>query len=285
MNKEIFLILPINKLKISPFNIRQVTTTEIKEEMEELKQSIKSKGIIEPLIVRKTNNDYEIVVGQRRFIAGKEIGLKEFPCIVKELSDQEALEYSLIENLQRKDVDHLDIAKALKKDIDFELKYHRDTKITKNEIVEQILPKRVGLSEPEIWRYLSLLNLTPEVQEMVSEDKLGVKLASQLATIEKRKQEQTAKLLTQISSEEQAEEFIRKVKEGKEPEEALEEVQPTREMRVVIIFKKEKVEFKLPSRYWRILSDLNVRTKKPISEIIAEALDNFFKGLGYGKNK
>jgi ParB family chromosome partitioning protein len=282
MNKEIFLILPINKLKISPFNIRQVTTTEIKEEMEELKQSIKSKGIIEPLIVRKTNNDYEIVVGQRRFIAGKEIGLKEFPCIVKELSDQEALEYSLIENLQRKDVDHLDIAKALKKLYD--IVCHGDTKLSLRKFAKQ-QSNKIGLEWREILRYLSLLNLTPEVQEMVSEDKLGVKLASQLATIEKEKQEKVANLLTQTSTEDQAEELIRKVKEGKEPEEALEEVQPTREMRVVIIFKKEKVEFKLPSRYWRILSDLNVRTKKPISEIIAEALDNFFKGLGYGKNK
>jgi predicted transcriptional regulator len=166
----------------------------------------------------------------------------------------------------------MDVAKALKKLIDFGC------------TVQQVADK-IGLDRTNVWRYLSLLNLTPEVQEMVSEDKLGVKLASQLATIEKEKQKKIANLLTQTSTEDQAEELIRKVKKGKEPEEALEEVQPTREMKVVIVFKKEKVEFKLPSRYWRILSDLNVRTKKPISEIIAEALDNFFKGLGYGKNK
>ena len=131
------------------------------------------------MITRKAGNDFEIVVGQRRFLAGKEIGLKDFPCIVKELSDQEALEYSLIENLQRKDVDPLDIAKALKKLYDMS-QFHGEIK----EWVEQE-GKKIGLSYVEVWRYLSLLNLTPEVQEMVSEDKLGIKLASQLATVEK----------------------------------------------------------------------------------------------------
>jgi ParB family chromosome partitioning protein len=274
-------ILPLQFLKVSPFNIRYVTQTELKEEMEELKQSIKSKGIIEPLIVRRVKNEYEIVVGQRRFLAGKEIGLNEFPCIIKELSDQEALEYSLIENLQRKDVDPLDIAIALKKLYDFIIK----EKITSTFTVRE-LSQKIGMSEPEIWRYLSLLNLTPEVQEMVSEDKLGVKLASQLATIEKEKQEEVAKLITQTSTEDQAEELIKKVKEGKEPEEAFEEiVLNENEIQIVIFVKNEKIGFRLPIRYWRFLSDLKNRTKKSFSELIKEALDSYLEGLGYGKNK
>jgi ParB family chromosome partitioning protein len=165
MNESNFLKIDANRLKVSPYNIRYVTKTELKEEIEGLKQSIKDKGIIEPLITRKVGNDFEIVVGQRRFLAGKEIGLKKFPCIVKELSDQEALEYSLIENLQRKDVDDIDVAKALKKLYD--MMVHGEPKLSIRQFAIEI-GKQLGLSGSEVERYLSLLNLVPEVQEMVS---------------------------------------------------------------------------------------------------------------------
>jgi ParB family chromosome partitioning protein len=192
------------------------------------------------------------------------------------------LEYSLIENLQRKDVDDIDVAKALKKLYDFECSTVEH--LSFREFARRIESK-IGLKQTETWRYLSLLNLVPEVQEMVSEDKLGVKLASQLATVEKEKQEEVAKMLTKIPTEDRAEEFIRKVKRGEKPETALEEVQPTREIKVMIFFKNERVDFKLPSRYWKILSDVSERTKKTFSELITEALEKYLEGLGYGKGK
>jgi ParB-like chromosome segregation protein Spo0J len=99
-----------------------------------------------------------------------------------------------IENLQRKDVDAMDVAQALKKDMD--LLSHGE-KLSVHQLVGKI---NIGLSQPEIYRYLSLLNLTPEVQEMVSEDKLGVKLASQLATVEKEKQEEVQKEVQPIQN-------------------------------------------------------------------------------------
>jgi ParB-like chromosome segregation protein Spo0J len=97
---------------------------------------------------------------------------------------KQALEYSLIENLQRKDVDPLDIAKALKKLYDMRSvqplnsskRTHKEYTI--RQFCEEI-SSTLGLSYVEVWNYLSLLNLIPEVQEMISEDKLGVKLASQ----------------------------------------------------------------------------------------------------------
>ncbi|MFH1547630.1 MAG: ParB/RepB/Spo0J family partition protein [bacterium] len=276
--------IPLTQLKVSPCNIRHITTTELKEEMESLKQSIKSKGIIEPLIVRKSKDGFEVVVGQRRFLSAKAVGLKEVPCIIKELSDQEATKYSIIENLQRKNPNDMDVAKALKKLVDFNSNSNR---WSKTEYVEQILPKQLGLKKSELWNYLSLLNLVPEVQEMVSEDKLGVKLASQLATVEKEKQEEVAKLIGETSTEDQAIELIKKVKEEpeKKPEEVFEEVQPKNEMKVVIFFRNEKVDFKLPIRYWRTLSDISTKTKKTFSELIREALDGYLRGLGYDKNK
>ena len=98
---------------------------------------------------------------------------------------KEALEYSLIENLQRKDVDPLDIAKALKKlydmrsaqPLDSSKRTHKEYTI--RQFCEEI-SSTLGLSRQSVFNYLSLLNLTPEVQEMVSEDKLGVKLLSKM---------------------------------------------------------------------------------------------------------
>jgi ParB family chromosome partitioning protein len=280
-NKLDYSLIKSDFLKVSSFNIRTITTTELKEEMEDLKQSIKSKGIIEPLIVRKSKNEYEVVVGQRRFLAGKKVGLKEFPCIVKELSDQEAIEYSLIENLQRKDIDPLDVAEALKKLYD--MMVHREPKLSIRQFAIEI-GKQLGLSGSEVERYLSLTSLAPKVKEMVSTGNIGVKIASQLAPIEKEKQEKVAKLLTETSTEDQAEELIKKVKGGEEPKEALEEVVVPNEMKVVIFVKDEKIDFRLPFRYWKILSSISDKTKKTFSELIREALDLYLKEVGYGKN-
>lgn len=232
-------VCKLSKLKISPFNIRTLTKDEIKEGMEDLKQSIKNKGIIEPLIVRPNGNFFEIVVGQRRFEAGKKIGLKEFPIISKKLSDQEALEYSLIENLQRKDLDSMDIAHALKKD--FDMLHGATPSLSIRQFSEQV-GKQIGLDQATVWRYLSLLNLAPEVQDMISDDKIGVKLASQLSTVEKDKQEEMAKLISETSIENQATEFIRKVKE--EPKRDLEEVYAeTRGYATIAILPETKREF------------------------------------------
>ena len=86
--------------------------------IDELMSSIKSKGILEPIIVRPRGNRYEIVAGERRFVASKNVGLKEIPCIEMNVSDNEAMEISLIENLQRKDLDIFEEADGFKALID-----------------------------------------------------------------------------------------------------------------------------------------------------------------------
>ena len=82
--------------------------------IDELMNSIKSKGILEPIIVRPKGDKYEIIAGERRFIASKNVGHKEIPCIEMNVSDNEAMEISLIENLQRKDLDIFEEADGLK---------------------------------------------------------------------------------------------------------------------------------------------------------------------------
>jgi len=82
--------------------------------MQELMASIKSKGILEPILVRPKGDRYEIIAGERRYIASKKIGLREIPCIEMDVKDNEAMELALIENLQRKDLDIFEEADGLK---------------------------------------------------------------------------------------------------------------------------------------------------------------------------
>lgn len=86
--------------------------------MQELMSSIKAKGVLEPILVRPRGDRYEIIAGERRYMASKNVGLKEIPCIEMNVSDNEAMEISLIENLQRKDLDVFEEADGLKALID-----------------------------------------------------------------------------------------------------------------------------------------------------------------------
>jgi len=86
--------------------------------IEELMNSIKSKGVLEPIIVRPRGEKYEIIAGERRFVASKNAGQKEIPCLEMNVTDNEAMEISLIENLQRKDLDVFEEADGLKSLID-----------------------------------------------------------------------------------------------------------------------------------------------------------------------
>ena len=115
--------------------------------LQELAESIKEKGILEPLIVRKTDQGYELIVGERRWRAAQKAGLKEVPVVVKEAEGREALEISLIENLQREDLNPIEAAEAFKHLIE-EFK-----------ISQEDLSKRIGKDRTTIANTLRLLKL------------------------------------------------------------------------------------------------------------------------------
>ena len=127
------------------------------EKIMELAESIKSNGIIQPLILRKDKNEYIIVAGERRWRAAKSIGVKEVPAIVMELTDKQVLEISLIDNIQREDLNSIEEAVAYKKLID-------DFNLTQEE-----LSKRIGKSRVAITNTLRLLNLSEDVQQYLIE--------------------------------------------------------------------------------------------------------------------
>lgn len=119
----------------------------------QLSQSIKEHGLIQPIIVTNDNNVYTIVAGERRWRAAKLAGLKNVPVVIMDLSDKEVLEISLIENIQRQDLNPIEESKAYKKLIE-------DFKLTQEE-----LSNRIGRSRTAIANCLRLLNLDERVQD------------------------------------------------------------------------------------------------------------------------
>ncbi len=131
------------------------------EELQELSASIKEHGILQPLIVREKNGRYEIVAGERRYRASRMAGLTEIPIIIKDFNDQESLEVALIENIQREDLNAMELACA------YCLLMERFD-LTQEEVAD-----KVGKSRPAVANIMRLLKLTPYVQEKLREDAIS----------------------------------------------------------------------------------------------------------------
>lgn len=155
---EIDASLPIsgNVLKINPVKIktnpRQPRTNFNDPALDELVQSIREYGIIQPLVVTKTADGYELIAGERRLRAAQKIGLTEVPIVVREAGDQEKLELALIENIQREDLNPVELAIAYKRLAEeFNLN-------------QEQLAKKLGKSRPAVTNTLRILNLPGEIQ-------------------------------------------------------------------------------------------------------------------------
>jgi ParB family chromosome partitioning protein len=149
-----------------------------------LAESIKEKGILEPLIVRKTDQGYELIVGERRWRAAQKAGLKEVPVVVKEAEGREALEISLIENLQREDLNPIEAAEAFKHLIE-EFK-----------ISQEDLSKRIGKDRTTIANTLRLLKLPIEIRNQLLQNRITSGHARAILSLEsKEKQKELCALI------------------------------------------------------------------------------------------
>lgn len=129
-------------------------------ELRELSESIQEHGVLQPLLVRKHGNGYEIIAGERRYQASKLAGLEELPVIIKEVNDEEMLALALIENLQRSDLNPVEEAKGYRQLIDA------------SGMTQEALSKAVSKSRSAITNSLRLLDLPDVVQQMIFEGKL-----------------------------------------------------------------------------------------------------------------
>ena len=130
------------------------------EALNELAASIKTHGIIQPIVVNKNDDGYMIIAGERRWRASKIVGLDTVPCVVKNYTEKQIKEISIIENLQRQDLNPIEAARAIKQLME-EYNFTQET-----------VADRIGISRPNIANTLRLLTLTPEVIQMVEQNKL-----------------------------------------------------------------------------------------------------------------
>lgn len=139
--------------------------------LEELAQSIKEYGVVEPVILKKSIKGYEIVAGERRCKAAKIAGLSTIPAIVKEFTDEEMMEIALLENIQREDLNPIDTAISISNIL-----------AVKN-ITQEEFSKKMGKSRSYVTNLLGLLNLPKSVQELVKNGKLSMSAARSLSKI------------------------------------------------------------------------------------------------------
>ena len=135
-----------------------------KESLDDLTNSIKERGVIQPIIVRTSNTEsskYEIIAGERRWLAARKAGLHEIPVVISEVSDLKSLEFAIVENVQRHDLNPLEEAQGYKRLID-EFSYNQEK-----------VSKFIGKSRSYITNSLRLLNLPAEVLKYIEEQKLS----------------------------------------------------------------------------------------------------------------
>lgn len=173
--KEVVKEVPVETmLKISDIepNREQPRKKFNQEALEELADSIKQYGIVQPLVVQKKDGYYEIIAGERRWRAAKLAKIKEVPAIIKEYSPQEVMEIALIENIQRQDLNPIEEAMAYKRLID------------EYDLLQDEVAKKVSKSRSAVTNSMRLLKLNEKVQEMLIEEELSMGHARALLSIE-----------------------------------------------------------------------------------------------------
>ena len=156
-NAEQESLVAIDKVKPNP---NQPRTHFNETELRELSESIKAHGVLQPLLVRKQGDGFEIIAGERRYQAAKLAGLTEVPVTIKEADDQAVLEMALIENLQRSDLNPIEEAKGYKQ------------LIKTSGMTQEALSKAVSKSRSTITNSLRLLDLPEQVQDLLYNGKL-----------------------------------------------------------------------------------------------------------------
>jgi len=162
--------IPIRNISVNPFQPR---TSFDEESMGELVQSVAEHGIIQPITVRRLeNNKYQLITGERRLKAAERAGLKRIPAYVREAGDEKMLELALVENIQREDLDSIEVA----------ISYQR--LIEEFRLTQEALGDRVGKKRATVANYLRLLNLPVEIQTAIREKKISMGHARALLAIE-----------------------------------------------------------------------------------------------------
>lgn len=203
--------IELSKIQANPDQPRHVFD---EEALEELAASIRQIGVIQPITLRKTDEDaYQIIAGERRYRASQMAGLKTIPAYIKTAEDETVMEMALIENIQREDLNSIEIALAYQKLIET------------YELTQEGLSERVGKKRTTIANYLRLLKLPAEIQMGIRDRKIDMAHARTLVTLEDAaaQLEVYELILEEGLSVRKVEEYVRAIAKGEKLEDLLKE--------------------------------------------------------------
>jgi ParB family transcriptional regulator, chromosome partitioning protein len=166
--------IPIEKVRANKYQPREDFN---QEALDDLANSIREKGFIQPVLVRFKDNEYELIAGERRFRAAKKLGYKEIPAIIKEATDLDSLELSIIENVQREDLNPIDQANAYKR-------LQEEFNMTQEKVADTI-----GKDRATVANILRLLNLPAKIQEYVSRGTISMGHARAILSLDKESEQ------------------------------------------------------------------------------------------------
>ncbi len=218
---EEIIEIPIAELRANPYQPRKDFDDEA---LEELADSIKTHGVFQPIIVKKSIKGYEIIAGERRVRASKKVGLNSIPAIIRPFNDEQMMEIAILENLQRENLNPIEEAKAYKQMIE------------KLNLTQEQLSKRLGKSRVYITNVLGLLRLPAEVQNMVTNSKISMS---------------HAKILSKLENDEQIIEIANKIDINKLPVHEVEEMTSSDKIK-----KKNKINRKPIINEYKFVEDL-----------------------------
>lgn len=197
--------IPIDKIEPNPNQPRKEFD---KTALEELAQSIKESGVIVPITVKKEENKYILIAGERRYRASKIAGLKEIPAYIKIATKQEVMEMALVENIQREDLNAIEIALSLK------------ALIEECNITQEKMSERIGKSRSTITNHLRLLKLPAEVQLALRNNKISMGHARSLIGLEDEQAQISLvkDIIEKDLSVRQVEQIVNRLKEEEKPQ-------------------------------------------------------------------
>jgi ParB family chromosome partitioning protein len=194
--------IPLKYIKSNPFQPR---TDFDEESLDELAESIVTQGIIQPITVRKINDqEYQMISGERRLIASKRANLKSIPAYVREANDQQMLEMALIENIQRENLNAIEIANSYQK------------LLIECNLKQEELGDRVGKKRATVTNYLRLLKLPPDIQDAIREERISMGHARALINVENIDVQLTVfhKIVKDDLSVRKTEDLVRRLAQG-----------------------------------------------------------------------
>ena len=202
--KKIFSICGIEEIKPNPFQPRKFFSD---EQLQKLVESIQTKGILQPLVVRSKGSGFELIAGERRWRAAQKAGMKEVPVIIKDVSESELLELSLIENIQRENLNPIEEGEAFKRLIDH-------FRLTQEEI-----SKQVGKDRTTITNALRLLKLPQDIKQSLAEGAISMGHARAFLSLDGPEKQRLAlkKVLAGGLSVRQAENLVKRLQQKSSP--------------------------------------------------------------------